>query len=116
MQPKPYPHPPTHAAVMAEKEKKPWPPKIGPFDHTPKKPPLPSLSMGAGAGADPLGYFDAEEGKLGVEAGDYLRTGTHLTRRTLPPRLPMPMATPGERRAVWVRGLEGLGQGWRGVS
>ncbi|KAG2498338.1 hypothetical protein HYH03_003597 [Edaphochlamys debaryana] len=70
-------------AMAAEKEKRPWPIKVGPFDNTPKRP----------EDGKSLNYFEAEEGLLALENDPIIREP--INRRMLPPRLPPPAATPG---------------------
>lgn len=59
------------------KELKAWPPKVGPYDHTPKQP----------TEAGPLRYWDAEEGIVARQEDASLREGVVITRNTLPPRV-----------------------------
>ena len=75
------------AAAAAEKELHPWPAKVGPFDHTSKRP----------SDGQPINYWKAEEGIVAGAADPSLAEGAPvLTRRTLPPRLPpASYATPG---------------------
>ncbi len=87
------------AAAAAEKEKRPWPAKVGAFDHTPKRP---SAEGG-------LNYWKAEEGIVARQSDPSLAPEAPLvTRRTLPPRLPpASYATPGaplgvERPGVYI--------------
>ncbi|GFH07112.1 uncharacterized protein HaLaN_01867, partial [Haematococcus lacustris] len=69
-------------AAAVEKQRKPWPPKVAPFDTTPKRP----------AEGGVLKYWEAEEGLVARTTDPLLRDNVVITRATLPPRLQPPLA------------------------
>jgi hypothetical protein len=92
-----HPHRGTHTGTRTPPPSRPS--QVGPFDHTPKRPPPVELTDGqaGGGGAagggpqqqQPMRFWDTEEGIVARGQDAHLAEGApRLTRRTLPPRLP----------------------------
>lgn len=68
-----------------QKERKPYPKKVGPFDNAPKRP----------QPGEVLPYFQCEEGLIALQSDPLLQPASHISRNTLPPPHAPTAASPG---------------------